>query len=80
MSRTQQGDFHVKLKGKIGRSDLEGGFYTFSDGKETYKLEGGGKDLLKDGVNAEIDGQVQKDAMGIGFGSPVLKVKTYKIL
>ena len=70
----------MHIKGKVGRSDLEGGYFTFSDGKETYKLEGGGKDLLKAGVAAELEGAVQKDAMGIGFGAPVFKVKSYKIL
>jgi hypothetical protein len=70
----------MKLKGTVGRSDLEGGYYTFSDGKQTYKLEGGGKDLLHSGVKAEVDGQVEKDMMGIGFGSPVLRVRSYKVL
>ncbi len=68
------------IKGTVGHSDLEGGYFTFSDGKETYKLEGGGGDLLKPGVRAEIDGAVRKDMMGIGFGAPVLKVGSYKIL
>ena len=71
----------MKLKGKVGRSDLEGGYFTFSaGGNDTYKLEGGGADLLKAGVSAEIEGHVEKDAMGIGFGTPVLRVKSYRIL
>jgi hypothetical protein len=70
----------MKIKGKVGHSDLEGGYYTFTAGSETYKIEGGGKDLLKAGVSAELDGAVQKDAMGIGFGTPTFKVKSYKIL
>ena len=69
----------MKIKGKVGRSDLEGGYFTFAAGEETYKLEGGGKDLLQEGVAAEIDGSLET-LMGIGFGSPVLKVKSYKIL
>jgi hypothetical protein len=70
----------AKLKGKVVRSDLEGGFWTLQgeDGT-TYKLEGGGADLLKPGVRAEIDGSLE-EAMGIGFGTPVLTVKNYKIL
>ena len=70
----------AKLKGKVVRSDLEGGFWTLEgeDGT-TYKLEGGGADLLKAGVRAEIDGKLE-EAMGIGFGAPVLTVKNYKIL
>ncbi len=70
----------MKVKGKVAKSDLEGGYFTFSDGKETYKLEGGGKDLLREGVQAEIEGSVRKDMMGIGFGTPVFRVKSYKIL
>ena len=70
----------MKLRGTVGHSDLEGGYFTFSDGKETYKLEGGGADLRKAGVRAEVEGQVRRDMMGIGFGAPVLQVKSYKIL
>ncbi len=71
----------AKYKGKVVRSDLEGGFWTLeSDDGTTYKLEGGGADLLKGGVKAEVEGGIDGDAMGIGFGSPVLKVKKYKIL
>jgi hypothetical protein len=71
----------AKYSGKIVRSDLEGGFWTLeTDDGDTYKLEGGGADLLKKGVRAEIDGSVDEGAMGIGFGAPVLSVKKYKIL
>ncbi len=70
----------MKIKGKVGKSDLEGGYYTLTAGGDVYKIEGGGKDLLKDGVSAEVEGAVQKDAMGIGFGLPILKVKSYKVL
>lgn len=70
----------AKLKGKVVRSDLEGGFWTLeAEDGTTYKLEGGGADLLKAGVRAEIDGKLEQ-AMGIGFGAPVLTVKNYKIL
>jgi hypothetical protein len=70
----------AKLKGKVVRSDLEGGFWTLqSDDGKTYKIEGGGADLLKGGVRAEIEGAIEQ-AMGIGFGAPVLTVKKYKIL
>jgi hypothetical protein len=69
-----------KLKGKVMRSDLEGGFWTLqADDGSTYKLEGGGADLLKGGVRAEVEGNVEQ-MMGIGFGAPTLTVKKYKIL
>jgi hypothetical protein len=70
----------MKIKGTVQRSDLEGGYFTFTDGHQTWKLEGGGADLHRAGVRAEVEGQVQKDVMGIGFGSPVLRVKSYTIL
>ena len=70
----------MKIKGTVGRSDLEGGYFTISDGTAEWKLEGGGADLRKAGVRAEVDGAVDGGMMGIGFGSPVFKVKSYKIL
>jgi hypothetical protein len=70
----------MKIKGTVGKSDLEGGYFTFSDGKETWKLEGGGADLRRAGVKAEVEGALDKGAMGIGFGTPVFKVKSYTIL
>ncbi len=70
----------AKLKGKVKRSDLEGGFWTLeAEDGTTYKLEGGAADLLRAGVRAEIDGNVEQQ-MGIGFGAPTLTVKKYKIL
>ena len=68
------------MKGTIGRSDLEGGYLTFTDGKKTYKLEGPGIGGLKAGAKVEIDGSVEEGMMGIGFGTPVLKVKSVKVL
>ena len=70
----------MKIRGTVGRSDLEGGYYTFEAGAKTYKLEGGDATLLRVGVKAEIEGQVDSAAMGIGFGAPVLHVKRFTIL
>jgi hypothetical protein len=71
----------AKFRGKVVHSDLEGGYWTLeSEDGTTYKLEGGGGDLLKKGVRAEVDGQLEEEAMGIGFGAPLLIVKQYKIL
>jgi len=69
----------MKIKGKVAKSDLEGGYLTLVAGSETYKIEGGGKDI-QEGVSVEVDGDVRNDAMGIGFGLPILKVKSYKVL
>jgi hypothetical protein len=74
----------AKVRGKVVRSDLEGGFWTLqSEDGTTYKLEGVGidlKDLLKAGVRAEVEGAVDRGAMGIGFGAEIFHVKKYKIL
>jgi hypothetical protein len=69
-----------RFRGRVVHSDLEGGYWTLEleDGT-SYKLEGGGGDLLKSGVRAEIEGRLE-EAMGIGFGAPLLIVKKYKIL
>lgn len=71
----------AKLKGKIGYSDLEGGFWTLEgDDGTSYKLDGGDATLHKKGQKVEIDGKVEEGGMGIGFGAPVLKVKGHKTL
>jgi len=69
----------TKMKGKVGWSDLEGGYPVLEgeDGK-TYKLEGEVKGLPR-GKNVEITGSVET-MMGIGFGAPVLTVKAHKVL
>jgi hypothetical protein len=70
----------AKLKGKVVRSDLEGGYWELqAEDGETYKLEGGDAGLHKGGVRVEVEGAVE-EAMGIGFGARVFSVKKYKIL
>lgn len=70
----------AKFSGTVGRSDLEGGFWTFeTDRGDVYKLEGGAGDLLKAGVRATIEGDADEGGMGIGFGAPVLTVKKYTL-
>ena len=70
-----------KFKGTILRSDLEGGYYTLETEKgDVYKLDDLPKELQKSGITVEIEGKIDGDAMGIGFGAPVLKVKKHKIL
>ncbi len=69
-----------KLSGKIGYVDLEGGYYTLTTDKgEIYKLDGGGGDLRQKGAHADVEGHVDEAGFGIGFGTPVLHVKSYSI-
>jgi len=68
----------AKYKGKVSRSDLEGGYWQLeADDGNVYKLEGGSG--VKEG-RAEVEGSVDGGSMGIGFGAQVLKVKSIKHL
>ena len=70
----------MKLKGTIRRSDLEGGHWTFeTDGGDTYQLIGSTTGC-KDGLKAELDGTVDRNAMGIGMTGPHFKVDSIKTL
>ena len=69
----------AKYRGTIRRSDLEGGHWQLEgDDGETYVLEGAPADVAKDGTKVEIDGAVDKGAMGFAMTGPILKVKTAK--
>ncbi len=70
----------MKLKGTIRRNDLEGGHWTLeTDGGDTYQLTGKTTGC-KDGIKAEVDGKVEKDAMGIGMTGPHFSVSSIKAL
>jgi hypothetical protein len=65
----------MKLKGTIRRSDLEGGHWTLETDKgEVYQLSGSLGDA-KDGLVAEVEGQVEKGSFGIGMTGPQLTVQ-----
>jgi hypothetical protein len=64
----------MKLKGTIERSDLEGGLWLFkTDGGDQYQLTGS-TNGAKDGMRAEIEGKVDKSAVGFGMSGPQLDV------
>ncbi|MGE0867786.1 MAG: hypothetical protein AB7P03_04430 [Kofleriaceae bacterium] len=70
----------MKLKGKIRRSDLEGGMWMLdADGGESYQLVGA-LDGIKDGINAEVEGSVDRNAMGFGMAGPQLTVQKIRAL
>jgi len=70
----------MKLKGVIRRSDLEGGQWTFeTEGGDVYQLVGK-TDGCKDGLKAEVDGKVDKDAMGFGMTGPQLEVSSIRAI
>lgn len=65
----------MKLKGTIRRNDLEGGHWVIeTDGGEQYQLAGA-IDQARDGMKAEVEGKVDKGAMGIGMTGPHFTVQ-----
>ena len=65
----------MKLKGTIRRTDLEGGHWVMhTDGGEQYQLVGK-LDGVKDGMKAEVEGKVDKEAMGFGMVGPHFSVQ-----
>lgn len=70
----------MKLKGTIRRNDLAGGHWVIETDKgETYQLAGSIAGC-KDGMKAEVEGKVDKDAMGIGMTGPHFTVQSLKAL
>jgi hypothetical protein len=70
----------MKLKGTIRRNELEGGHWTLQTDKgDTYQLVGS-TSACKDGMKAEVEGNVEKDMMGIGMTGPHFKVQSIKAL
>jgi len=70
----------AKLKGTIERSDLEGGMWLLkADDGESYQLSGHTKGL-EAGKRAELDGQVEKNAMSFGMGGAIFTVRSVKLL
>lgn len=70
----------MKLKGTIRRSDLEGGHWTLVvDGGDHYQLTGA-LSGAKDGLRVEVEGKVDKQAMGFGMTGPLFAVSKLKEL
>ncbi len=64
----------MKVKGTIRRSEVEGGHWVLeADGGDRYQLSGS-LDGAKDGMRAEIEGKVDKQAMSFGMMGPQLEV------
>lgn len=66
----------MKIKGVLTHSDLEGGHWLLkTDSGDEYQLTGAIKDgQLKDGIRVEVEGNVDKQAMGIGMMGPHFNV------
>ncbi len=69
----------AKFHGTVRRSDLEGGHWQLvAEDGTTYVLEGALRGIEQDGARVEIDGAVDRDAMGIAMTGPTLRVKSGK--
>ena len=65
----------MKLKGTIHRSALEGGHWVLkTEGGEQYQLTGS-LAAAQDGLRAEVEGKVDKQAMGFGMVGPQFAVQ-----
>jgi hypothetical protein len=70
-----------KFRGTVRRNDLEGGHWQLeAEDGTTYVLEGATGAIASDGARVEIDGAVDKDAMGFAMTGPILKVTGGKLL
>jgi hypothetical protein len=70
-----------KFRGTVRRSDLEGGHWQLeADDGTTYVLEGTTGGIEQDGAKVEIDGAVDRDAMGFAMTGPTLRVTSAKKL
>jgi hypothetical protein len=69
----------AKYRGTIRRNDLEGGHWQLeAEDGTTYVLEDAPVAVTKDGTKVEIEGAVDRGAMGFAMTGPVLKVKSAK--
>jgi hypothetical protein len=70
----------MKLKGTIRRNDLAGGHWVIeTEQGETYQLVGS-TGACQDGMKAEVEGKVDKAAMGIGMTGPHFTVQSIKAI
>lgn len=69
----------ASYKGTIKKNDLEGGIWELhtDDGKR-YQLRGGDNSLRVAGQKVEVQGSINKDAMGIGMTGPYLEISSWK--
>jgi len=70
----------MKLKGIVNRTDVEGGHWLFkSEDGDVYQLTG---DLsaCKEGARVEVEGRIDREAVGFGMLGPHFTVNKMKAL
>lgn len=67
------------FRGVIKRNDLEGGIWELhAEDGERYQIRGGSKDLRVQGQEVEVQGNIDRQAMGIGMTGPILDISSWK--
>lgn len=70
----------MTIRGKVVREELSGGVWLLeADDGTRYQLNGGDNSLLKNGQRATVEGDVDRNAMGIGMVGEIFKVKSYRL-
>jgi hypothetical protein len=70
----------MKLKGKIERSDVEGGHWLLkTEDGDQYELHGD-VSACKDGAMVEVEGKVDRSAMGFGMMGAHFNIEKLKTL
>lgn len=70
----------MKLTGTLSRTDVEGGHWLLkTDSGDQYELKGA-LDGCKDGQRVEVEGKVDKQAMGFGMMGAHFNVTKLKTL
>lgn len=70
-----------KFKGKMKKSELEGGVWVFvTDGGEQFHVTGLDEGFFKEGMKLELEGNIDNNAMGIGMMGPTLAVSRAQAL
>jgi hypothetical protein len=68
-----------KFRGTVRKNDLEGGHWQLvADDGKTYVLQGTLRGIDQDGAKVEIDGAIDRDAMGFAMTGPTLRVTSGK--
>lgn len=71
----------MRLTGTVAFRDIETGIWVLeADDGKTYQLDGGDRQIKKDGGRIEAEGEVVKNAVTIGMMGPVFRVKTYRFV
>lgn len=71
----------MKVSGVLKFESLEGGHWLLeADNGERYQLDGLDPDLLDQGIRLEVEGEIDKQAVGIGMTGPFLVVKSARKL